>query len=238
MHIEVKANYEIEKKHSKDNDDMDNEDNGDDGDKNDETRHDNQERDEHDVTRQRDGIGEIVLLITEGNLHKIRTEGSADALRVFAEICFPALVGKQAWKVNHMQVIYRTFVTVADEALAILILENNYMEWIDIAKGFKINKQHRLTKYTHGGMDAKGTKKGWSLDGRMRFNSIYDAIKEARKQPGTKEMEEKLRDMWGGRDGNNGVRTGLIEGHEDAEPTDQQRLRLEEAFQPRYDFDD
>ena len=65
------------------------------------------------------GFTELVQLIKQGKMHKIRSLASIEALKTFGEMCFPALVGKQQWKINHHQVLYRTFITCADEALGI-----------------------------------------------------------------------------------------------------------------------
>ena len=61
---------------------------------------------------------------------------------------------------NHAHIGIRTLTTVADEALVALIIENNIEEWIVLSKGGTIEAKNQLTLYTHGGHDARGTRKG------------------------------------------------------------------------------
>ena len=182
------------------------------------------------------GFTELVQLIKQGKMHKIRSLASVEALQTFAEMCFPALVGKQQWKVNHHQVLYRSFMTCADEALGALILENNFEEWMVLSKGGTIDKTNRKTKYTHGGIDARGTKKGWSLDGRRRYNVIFDQIKKDRKEKYAEQMEEQLKIIWCGknREGDLSIR----DENDNNELTARDIQRMEEEFVPRYDFED
>lgn len=139
---------------------------------------------------------EIIDLLGNEEIHLIREKGSIEAFQLFAEICYPQLVGKQKWKVRHQHCALSSLLTEADEALAALILENNFLEWKMKAKGLAINKDQRLTKYTHGGVDAKGTRKGWSLEGRERFNILFDEIDRLRKSVDCKTLEKNLMEGW------------------------------------------
>ena len=92
--------------------------------------------------------------------------------------------------------------TPSDEAIALLLLENNWDRWIDIytRNGFAPCNSGRkrslvsdvLTLYTHGGKkfsDAKLTElknkkqkvgKGWSREGVARYNELFQMVKNDR----------------------------------------------------------
>ena len=184
---------------------------------------------------------EIIQLIEDDEIHFIRNKGSVSALKLYAEMCYPSMVGKQQWKVQHCHVALTALVTVANEALAALIVENNFKEWVKRATTplDDIDMKNRQTKYTHGGVDAKGTKKGWSIEGRMRFNAFYDEIKRARNTERNKSKEEELTEIWllqdgGGQNGRYGRDTTII----DAAMDDERRQQMiEESFVPRTEFD-
>ena len=89
--------------------------------------------------------------------------------------------------------------TKSNEAFALLLLENQWDRWLDI---FTLNDgkmtsrrgQKRATseskvmpKYTRGGITyAAGNRedgqKGWSKEGILRFNALYDLVSEDRKK--------------------------------------------------------
>ena len=64
------------------------------------------------------------------------------------------------------------------------------------AKGNKIDNKNRLTKYTNRGLRHNGTRKGWSLSGLKRFNTIFKAIKLEREREASKTREVQLLDEY------------------------------------------
>ena len=143
-------------------------------------------------------IKEIHDLLRDDNIHLIREKGSLGANVLYCEMCFPNMVGKQKWKIRHMDCSLRSLVTEADEALAAVILENNFKEWDTLARGLELDKENRQTKYTHGGKeDVEGTKKGWSLEGKQRYNEMFDAISRLRQnaEHGEK-LESDMKERW------------------------------------------
>ena len=100
----------------------------------------------------------------------------------FVQHFLSVVVGKRTYaKKCHVERI-STFVTPSDEALAILLYENSYDRWIDMAKKRNTKKSTILPKYTNGGESTgvTGSSKkygGWSLDGIERFNELYDLVK-------------------------------------------------------------
>ena len=116
----------------------------------------------------------------------------------FIEYFILAVVGKIYYKENRCENLLSDFTTVSDEALAILIIENNFDTWWDMAKR-NITKDSGVgRKYTNGGTSA-GTKassrryQGWSADGIKRFNEIFDLVKLNRSLLVAKSFEESFK---------------------------------------------
>ena len=116
--------------------------------------------------------------------------------------------------------------TLSDEALLLIVLENNYEEWIDKAKGIEINKAKRKTKYTHGGQRNNGTRKGWSLEGRKRFNTIFTNVQVERGRAQSRLREDRLMKEWAPKEKS----TDSINDENGMNEED-------EVFQPMTDFD-
>lgn len=179
-------------------------------------------------------ISDLIKCLDDGEIHKIRAKGNDEMFKICAELCFPWMVSKQAWKNNHQHVSLSSIITIADEALALVILENNFLEWIELAKGNEIDKKSRLTKYTHGGSNRDGTRKGWTLEGKLRFNKIFDETQVEREKRVSKQMESRIKTMWYNEDPSNKKK-----GNSNKQmSTEEQDLQLREAqYVPRTDFD-
>ena len=81
--------------------------------------------------------------------------------------------------------------TTSDEAFLFLVIENAYARWVDLIKRKHVNaldptqsiESEVKTEYTfEGGMTREGRFKGWSAEGVLRFNVIYDLVSKDRKQ--------------------------------------------------------
>ena len=156
-----------------------------------------------------------------------------EILKLYYELCLPSIVGKQKWRMNHAHIGIRTLTTVADEALVALIIENNIEEWIVLSKGGTIEAKNRLTLYTHGGHDARGTRKGWSLEGRKRYNYLHNEIKKLRKMDAASNIDNKLKELW--------KKGTLTVPNKDSTVSDQDGNNVgkkDEVFEPVFDFDD
>lgn len=183
-------------------------------------------------TKRTKHMKEILEIIKNGNLHLMRTIASIEVVKLYSELCYPVIVGKQQWKVNHMHIGINTLLTVADEAIIALVIENNIKEWMLVGNGGEIDSKKRLTLYTHGGVDAKGTRKGWSLDGRLRYNFLHQEFKKMRGHDDADSIDAKLKELW--KEEGSGKRNNRINDSN----TDRNMAQLEENFEPVFDFDD
>ena len=180
-------------------------------------------------------IFNLIKSLDEDRIHNIRDTNDVQLFKLCAEICFPCLVSKTTWKNNHQHVVLSKLITIADESLALLILENNYLEWIELAKGNEIDKKApRLTKYTHGGTNRDGTKKGWSLEGKIRFNKVFDEVQVQRDKRSSKQMETEIKELWYNRNPNNQANNSPSNSSAD---DNNNTADGEAAYVPRTDFD-
>ena len=178
-------------------------------------------------------IKEIHELLKKEEIHLIRAKGSIEANLLYCEMCYPTMVGNQRWKIHHVNRMLRKLVTEADEALAAVILENNFQEWDNLARGMDVDKENRLTKYTYGGNLPGGTKKGWSLEGKQRFNEMFDAIDRLRRdRKHGEKLEKELNRMWKEKGMGNKRKRSQVEG-DDVEAEMRRKLD-EESYEPRF----
>ena len=91
------------------------------------------------------------------------------------------VVGKKVYKQSRCDKLLSEFVTIGDEALAILIFENNFDIWIKMAEKNVTKIPGFKKKYTNGGSAknqvARSRKHGgWCADGLKRFNELFDMV--------------------------------------------------------------
>ena len=118
-----------------------------------------------------------------------------------AKVCFENVLPRKVWLSNFDKKRLSDFMTVADEALAYLVLENNFEDWMMLVKKevTDTKKRKRHTKFTlvngYGGSKV-GHRKGWSVEGKSQYNKYFDMITVARKRPGVQKMETDLMNQW------------------------------------------
>ena len=146
-----------------------------------------------------DPITGIVKRAESSAIDKLRMEGTYEEFKLCSSLCLPACLKAKHWKRNKSSIVLSDFISVSDEALAYIVLENNIEEWKDIATGIEVRSRaskNRKTKYTHGGNNSNGTRKGWSIKGLKRFNHIFQEIKLKRDTTESKGKEKKLLEEW------------------------------------------
>lgn len=173
-------------------------------------------------------ISEVLGRLERGTVEMFRTDGTYNEFKLIVNVCFPPMVPAKHWKQNKGELAVRNLLTISDEALALIVLENNYEEWIDKAKGVEVDKKRRKTKYTHGGQKKDGTRKGWSLEGRQRFNTIFTAIKLERDRATSKNREDRLMKEWAKK---------KDKPDNEKQGSDEVNAEKEDSFVPMTDFD-
>ena len=109
-----------------------------------------------------DGLvfSEVLERLKKKSIDKFRTEGTYNKFKMIVSVSFPPMVSSKHWKRNKGELEVSNLLTVSDESLALIVLEDNYEEWIERAMGKELDKKNRKTKYTHGGHRNDGTRKG------------------------------------------------------------------------------
>jgi hypothetical protein len=99
---------------------------------------------------------------------RLNTNG---AYSIFCENVVSQVVGKTSWKSKGHSVLMSNIATVSDEAFAVILLENSYELWKDMAGHGDDYVSKVETRYTKNGA---GTKKyqGWVDEGLRRFNDL------------------------------------------------------------------
>ena len=190
-------------------------------------------------------ISAVINTASERNMEDLREKVDTDGLQFFAEVCLKNVVKKRDWRLNHRKEVFRNFVTVADEALGMLVLENNVEIWFELANrdssdlkegrdnakdddnSRSTDETRSVTAYTNGGAKSDGTKRGWSRDGIKRYNELYRKVKSIRREGEYENLEEELRVRW---------RNSQI-GHADADIVEIQDAESFEEALNDFDYD-
>ena len=137
-----------------------------------------------------------ILRKREGDMaiEHVRIQATNDVWKVLVDICLQASVNSNVWKKNYKGNELSSFVTPYDETFALLALENNYEDWIYLVlNDGKREKGKDLTLYNiRGKSKPDRNRKGYSLQGKKRFNAILKVVVEQRKDQESKKKEESL----------------------------------------------
>ena len=127
--------------------------------------------------------------VERGGLLDLRHEDNSDTLEFVMLHCFKAPLMRQAWEYDSKLKCVSTFVTIYDEALTYLVIENNLLLWDEMnTRGIKSRDCAIGTKYTSD----RGKNIGWSAAGMKRFNTLYRGIKGQREKGLGYEVEKKV----------------------------------------------
>ena len=128
----------------------------------------------------------------------------------FVQFYVSGVIGLRYFEKHKCQKLYRNYVTVSDEAFAILTIENNWDRWIAMAGTEEWKTSPVPTKWTVTRTKADNAKqkatttgsqnseptarrfRGWSSEGIQRYNQLFDEIKAERQTGRAKRFEEKL----------------------------------------------
>ena len=128
--------------------------------------------------------------ITIKKMCNMRKPMEEEMMHVFCNYFVPCIVGKAAWKRTKAMFVISKIMTVSDEAFLLLVLENNWDLWMEMAEHDRAVKDcQQKPKYTNAkgnGRTIKGG--GWMDEGLHRYNEIHEMVVKARKE--NKRVEE------------------------------------------------
>jgi hypothetical protein len=122
----------------------------------------------------------------------------------FMEWFVSCIVCKESFRRNASVQLLSTFISVSDEAMAMLILKNNYNLWKEIGikiktSGEKIKIDECQNKQLYF-CEGKGRGRSWSNEGRTFYNTIYSRIAHDR-QTNQNQFDKMFLDEKGTKEG-------------------------------------
>lgn len=112
------------------------------------------------------------------------------------------VVGKKRFEDNCCRQKLSDFVTISDEALALILFDNNYDRWLDMGKNNDWTKSLICPRYTTGGNAIQTPRRkkstnenitseklrdstcakyqGWSIEGIKKYNIFFEAVEKER----------------------------------------------------------
>ena len=152
---------------------------------------------------------------------------------LFVDTAMVCTMGKTKWKKNYLGRGLSDFTTIADEALAMVIVENIAPDLLELAKDTQssmplmVSRKTSKAKFTKSRSDTrKGTQHGWSLEGVKRYNELFFEIQQRRQDEGAKQLEKEL------------MQSFMVDEMDDAEYDDGQegRMGYNENYQDAVDM--
>ena len=133
---------------------------------------------------------------------------------------------KNRWKEGRSNKTVSNLFTVADEALTILVLENNAKEWLEVVEDPAYERKRGDTKYTDTAFFPKQTRqgtnskrkvarkakinRGWNASGLRRYNKLYAQTRKNREGAcgmNSMQWEENLKALYYTNDMGDGLST-------------------------------
>jgi len=145
----------------------------------------------------------LVALVEDDGLEDLQNHDNLDAFEVFVRYAIPPVVQKMLFRTKRLKDKVSTFVTIFDEAFAMLVLENNAEKW----KIFYDN-EHDLGLASVEGKSAtpkycptSGVEAvqlpytgNWTEEGINRYNDLYGLVHNRRKEKHIDEDEATIRE--------------------------------------------
>jgi hypothetical protein len=127
--------------------------------------------------------------------------GTGSAYQIFCDEVLSQVVGKLEWKTGrHSRKISR-WATTSDEAFALILLENSWDLWAEMAEQAKLHGKKTAfvaTKEALYSRSGAGTKKygGWTSIGLKRFGEIANLVQADRMKIDGRKFEEDYQEKW------------------------------------------
>ncbi len=155
----------------------------------------NSDGDTDTVNTVKKNMNDIINMAAEGNtLENLRQEsGNIELFETFVSICLIHFTTSYNWRYNASSLAISKIFTSSDEALCILLLENNAADYVVMNREQrKINRKEAKPKWTK--VECADKKfRGWDRRGIHRFNFIVNTIQRNRQSTVSLNMEEKLK---------------------------------------------
>ena len=144
-------------------------------------------------------------------LELVREEGNEDVFNYLMETCYGAPLQRHVWLQGIRTKQLQDVITSYDEALVLLLIENNLLLWQDmhLSNTLKLKEVTTRPVYT----TARGKGVGWSKFGILRFNTLVATIEDQRKAKKMKIQEAEFVARYKTKkNGNRGMPVGMVLG--------------------------
>ena len=141
------------------------------------------------------GLRDLYELDEEsGELKEINQE-KTDIYYMFVNTCLVHMIPKNMWNRNHMNKPLSELTSVADEAMAMLVLENICCDLNRPIKEVKlVNRKTSQARYTKNGKDSQGKMRGWHYNGVKRYNKlVIEVLVSRRKNMFKEKLDEEMK---------------------------------------------
>ena len=174
---------------------------------------------------------DIVDMAAKGKtLENLRQKSDGfELFDTFVSICLIHFTTSYNWRYNASSLAISDIFTPSDEALCILLLENNAADYVIMSREQrKINRKEAKPKWTK--VESADKKfKGWDRRGIRRFNSIVHTIQKNRQLTVSQDMEEKLKVKYA-KFGNDRIEQSKIDSDSDSYDDDLDELNGYDGF--------
>ena len=119
-------------------------------------------------------------------LELVREKGNEALFAYLLENCYGMPLQRHIWLRGLRSKQFHEVITVYDEALVLLLLENNLLMWQDMNSKNTLKLKECTVKPVYTRSRGKGV--GWSWEGIARFNTILRTVEMQRKE---KKMESE-----------------------------------------------
>ena len=158
-----------------------------------------QENPNENCDKMKDEVKKLIDIAVEGEgLENVRCKMEMfETFKTFVSCCLIHFTTSLNWRYNASNTCISDIFTESDEALCILLIENNAHDYSKMYhERRKIGRKEAKPRYTKvESVDKKF--KGWDRRGIRRFNQIVAAVKKNRELSSSVEMELRLKQIYG-----------------------------------------
>ena len=163
-------------------------------------------------------VDDLHSLCATDDLLQIRDAGNEDAFKAFVTIILPPIVRKIRFRNHKCNKPLSKYVTVPDEAFALLILENNYLKWEAYVGQSFSNGEDDSEAEDEDIQDPKKVKSKYGQETRnwtshqnaiARYNTFVEKILQTRKEHGQQELEKTIMEDFAAKQGDKQQPYGL-----------------------------
>ena len=163
----------------------------------------------------------------------MRVTADQETWELFVKLFLQYTVQTNVWKTQCGRAKISQFVTVWDEAFAIVAVESNMKLWLHQAAGLDKAEEKGMELYVVRGKKKRGAKVriGWTMEGKKRYNVICDELEVIRNNAESVKKEEIFMKKYAGDVGDSASNSDTES--DDAWEREQREI---EEFEPRGGF--